>query len=239
MKFNSQTYLLLLAAASSPAAFGQPVATTSQDGEGSFTRLDNGPPTTNPGANTTNATGDEKAVEAAPAPKCISFTSDNPNWYYANTGVWGTTTGTFASTGGKICVTPDSDAGGAMFIGTKANPQGGNTKLECFFPTSGTANCDMSLVDGYSLSVTCTAGSQTIGGATDLWKTGKACVDSSETGQGICKNDQGYAPAPGDVTPFFQQGTTGGNNYCIWKNCGQDYFFPVSTAISCHVSGGQ
>ena len=95
----------------------------------------------------------------------------------------------------------------------------------------------MSLVDGYSLSVTCKAAHQTIGGSTDLWKTGKACVDKSEEGQGICKNDKGYAKKQKDVTAFFQQGIQNGNDYYIWVNCSQDKYFPVTSDISCHVSG--
>ena len=171
--------------------------------------------------------------------KCIEFTSDSSDWHYANTGNWGTKTGTFGSAGGKICVPRNDDAGGAMYVGTGASPGAGNTKLECFFPSSGSSNCDVSLVDGYSLSVTCSAGGQTIGGSTNFWNTGKKCTDTSMESEGICKNDQGYSAAQSDVSSFFQQAITGGNQYCIWVNCSQDYFFSASDDITCHVSGGK
>ena len=123
-----------------------------------------------------------------------------------------------------------------MFIGPDANPGPGSTKFECFFPTSGTANCDMSLVDGYSLSMTCTASGQTIGGAVDLWNQG-ACPDTSNIGQGICKNDNSYESAQSDVAQFFQPAVNNGNQYCIWVDCGQDYYFPITSSMSCHISG--
>lgn len=194
-----------------------------------------GAATDNPGTTVT----DEQKQAAAKSQKCITFTSDNPNWHYANTGVWGSATGTFGSGSKKICVPYNDGPGGAMFIGTTANPQGGNTKLECKFPSAGTANCDMSLVDGYSLSVTCKAGGKTIGGGLDLWKTGAKCVDTSLENQGMCKNDKGYAPNQGDVTQFFQKAIQNGNQYCIWVNCKQDYYFPVTADVTCHVNGGR
>ena len=125
-----------------------------------------------------------------------------------------------------------------MFIGTEANPSAGNTKLEIKFPTSGNAFGDVSLVDGYSLSVTCKAGSVTIGGPTNLFKTGKMCDDTSELERGICKNDQGYADTQDEVTDFFQTGVQDGNVYCIWKNCPVPAW-DVGDDISCHVSGGR
>lgn len=125
-----------------------------------------------------------------------------------------------------------------MFIGTEANPSAGNTKLEIFIPTSGTAYGDVSLVDGYSLSVTCKAGSVTIGGPKNLWKTGKTCYDTSLLGRGICKNDRGTAATQGEVTNFFQSGLKNGNAYCIWKNC-KVPAWDVGKDIKCHVSGGR
>lgn len=166
---------------------------------------------------------------------CIDFTSDNPNWGYVNSNPW-SGSGTFGSSK-RICVPTSNSAGGAMYIGPGTNPGPGSTKFECYFPTSGTANCDMSLVDGYSLSVTCKASGQTIGGAIDLWTGSNACPDTSNETNGICKNDHSYDAAQSDVAAFFQPAITGGNQYCIWVNCSQDYYFPVTSSMSCHVSG--
>lgn len=230
MKSTYQAYLLLLISATSPAALALPAA-SSEDAVASHTA--DGAPVINPGYDVSAA----EVADAAIAKKCITFTSDNPNWHYTNSAPW-SGSGTFGSTGGKICVPHSDSAGGAMYIGSEANPGPGSTKLECFFPSAGTANCDMSLGDGYSLSVKCDVpGHHSIGGNTNLWKTGKPCVDKSQEGRGICKNDKGYAPNQSDVTPFFQAGINNGNDYCIWVNCKQDYYFPVSADINCHVSG--
>ena len=180
-----------------------------------------------------------EAQSSAQSTKCMAFTSDNSNWRYANAGPWGQASGTFGSGTKTICVPQNDGAGGAMFIGTEANPGAGNTKLEIFLPTSGTAYGDVSLVDGYSLSVRCVSGSAVIGGSTNLWKTGKQCYDTSLLSRNICKNAQGYANAQKDVTNFFQQGVQNGNSFCIWKNCAQVPGFPVTNAISCHISGGR
>jgi hypothetical protein len=169
---------------------------------------------------------------------CIQFTSDDPTWGWAQAYPWGSSTGTFGSLpGGQMCVPTSNSAGGALFIGPSSNPGPGSTKLECFFPTSGQANCDVSLVDGYSLSVTCTAGDVTVGGPIDLWTTGTPCPDTSAISQGICKNDNSYDSDQSDVDAFFQPAITGGNEYCIWWACGQDYYFPVNSTVSCHISG--
>ena len=128
--------------------------------------------------------------------------------------------------------------GGAMFIGTKPNPGAGNTKLEIKFPISAPAYGDVSLVDGYSLSVKCTSGSTVIGGDRNLWKTGKTCYDRSLLQYDICKNDRGYAATQHDVTLFFQRGVDDGQKFCIWKNCPSPGW-PVNQDISCHVSGGR
>lgn len=235
MKF--QASILFLAAVLSPAVLALPASP--EDTEvveaDSAPHSDSGAAVVNPGV---DGTLSQEAAAAAPQ-KCISFTSTNSNWYYANAGVWGTGKGKFGTGTKRICVNRNNNAGGAMFIGTKENPSAGNTKLECYFPSSGQANCDVSLVDGYSLSVTCKAGGKTIGGSTNLWKTGQTCHSTSLLGQGICKNDRGNAPVQNDVTEFFQQGIKHGNHYCIWKNCKQDYFFDSNADITCHVSGGR
>ncbi|KAG6993872.1 hypothetical protein G7Y79_00050g086090 [Physcia stellaris] len=231
MKLTQQTSVLLLAAISSQSALALPVAEVSEGSTVTISHTDNGT-----AIFPINSTAPKPS---GPAPtKCMTFTFDNPDWYYANAGPWGTASGTFGSTGGKICVPENDSAGGAMFIGTEANPSGGNTKLEIFFPLSGDAYGDVSLVDGYSLSVTCQTGSVTIGGPTDLFKTGKTCEDTSLLDHGICKNDKGYADTQDEVTDFFQAGLQDGNAYCIWKNCAVPAW-DVTDDITCHVSGGQ
>ena len=166
---------------------------------------------------------------------CIQITSDNPQWTFATQPPWREISGQFGSlTNGQLCVNTDDEAGGAIFIGTTPNPSRGNTKLECFFPTSGMANCDLSLVDGYSLSVACETTEGTIGGSVDLWSDSTHCdhVDKSQ-----CINDKGYRSAEMDVDAFFQPAIQNGNSYCIWWACRQDLFFPVTQQLRCHVSG--
>ena len=132
-----------------------------------------------------------------------------------------------------------------MFVGSENiipnSTPGGNTKLECFFPTSGTGNCDMSLVDGYSLSMKCDLpGGKHVGGTQNLWHTGAPCQDKSMEKEGICKNDKAYVGTQGAVTEFFKKGIVNGNNYCTFVNCGQDPTFSQPSGgvnINCHVSG--
>ena len=231
MQLISSFSLLLLTAIGGRMALAQPVAGPESDTITVYHTPDG------TAIYPTNSSIDPKEF-AVQSTKCITFTSDNKNWHYANTGVWGTATGTFGSTGGRICVPQNNGPGGAMYIGTEAVPGPGNTKLEIKFPTSGTAYGDVSLVDGYSLSVKCTSGSVTIGGSKNLWKTGRTCYDTSLEGRGICKNDRGYAATQKDVTLFFQEGLQDGNAFCIWKNC-KTPGFPVTNGISCHVSGGR
>ena len=182
----------------------------------------------------------ESFVKAA-GYKCITFTSDNPNWVYRNDIPW-TGAGTFGHGKKTICVPRSNSAGGAMFIAPTWDTLPGSTKLECFFPTAGVANCDASLVDGYSLSVTCHVKNQrtpTIGGEVNLWKRGQSCPNQSQLGKGICKNDQGYASSETGVSNFFREATRHGNHYCIFVNCSQDYFFDTNEPMSCHISGGR
>lgn len=215
MKFTHQTYLSLLAVAGR-AAMAQ------HDGDSA--------PVVNPGFNGPVADAPDTVSQ-----QCITFTYDDGAWTYANAAPW-SGSGTWAKAPKTMCFPTDNSAGGAMFVGTEANPGGGNTKLECFFPTSGTANCDISLVDGYSVAMECTpSGYASVGGGTDLWATGEPCVDGSEEGETICLNAEGYAASQSDVTAFFQKGIQNGNNYCIWWACTQSVYFPVGTTLNCHV----
>ena len=121
-----------------------------------------------------------------------------------------------------------------MFLGTVANPGAGNTKLECYFPSgSGSPNCDVSLVDGYSVSVQCTLpGAATIGLANNLFSTGKCPVAITN---GFCKNTQGYSSSINDVDAFFQQAKS---TCYIWQLDGLDPTFSGPSTIKCTVSGG-
>lgn len=242
MKLSYQAYLLLITTALGRITLAQPLNNDDPNIPDGFGRDPDSAPHTANGAAITqpdNSTDDFKA--AAIQTKCVTFTSQSPNWRYRADGPWASVgTGSFSSGSKKLCFPTSDSAGGALFIGTEQTPGAGNTKLECFFPHSGTANCDASLVDGYSLSVECDIpGHHKVGGSKNLFKTGKPCVDGSQLGRGICKNDKGYAPSQNDVTPFFKQGLTDDNFYCIWKNCQQDYFFPVGADVTCHVSGGR
>ncbi|KAL9130895.1 MAG: hypothetical protein Q9217_001045 [Psora testacea] len=233
MKLAINKYAILLVAINGIATLGKPAGSRKNTLSTDIApHSANRAPVINP-----YYTDDAGEVAAAVgATKCISFTSDDPSWRYTNSAPW-SGSGTFG-TSTQICVPYSDSAGGAMYIGSEAEPGPGSTKLECFFPSAGTANCDISLVDGYSLSVQCDIPNyHTIGGSTDLWKTGQPCIDKNEIGRGICKNDQGYAANEMDVTPFFQAGINNGNFYCIWVNCAQDYYFPVNADIHCHVSG--
>ena len=182
-----------------------------------------------------NQHGKVHTVAAARSEKCITFTSDLDQWYYRNDYPWNGT-GPLGVGPTEICVPLDDGPGGAMFVGLNPYPAPGTTKLECYLPTHGYGNCDVSLVDGYSLSVNCSASGVYVGGNTDLWKQGNSC-DHPVPDQGVCKNDKGYAPAQANVTDFFQAAIVDGQEYCTWVNCGQDYYFPWDADITCHVSG--
>ena len=97
----------------------------------------------------------------------------------------------------------------------------------------------MSLVDGYSLSLLCNANGQsnTIGGGVNLYQTGIACPEQ----QGVnCRNDNGPRQdiTQDQIDAFFQPAVQNGNNYCIFANCAQDYYFNSADGITCTVSGG-
>ena len=129
----------------------------------------------------------------------------------------------------------DNAAGGAIFIGTEANPTGGNTKLECAFNRN-FPNCDISLVDGYSVSVACTApGGQTFGSGIDLWSQGSCPHVAGST----CKNTNSYAAAQSAVDAFFQPAWP---DYWIWVSGQSNSNNPPLTdvgTIKCTVSGGK
>ena len=130
-----------------------------------------------------------------------------------------------------------------MYLGTSANPTGGATKLECNFPvTLGSgpnpqANCDVSLVDGYSVSVACTGpGGEAFGSGTNYWTSGTPCPNVVGD---TCKNDHGYDASQDSVDPFFKQAYP---DYWIWVD-GQtnqnDPNYQTTGTVKCTVSGGK
>lgn len=158
MRSTYQGYLLLLAALISPTVLASPMDNVEREvGDDPGNDPDSAPHNENGAAilNPDFTVTDNQRANAAGNKKCFTFTSDNPNWSYALTGPWGSSKAKFGNGPKKICVPHNDNAGGAMYIGSEANPGPGNTKLECFIPSAGKGNCDMSLVDGYSLSVTC------------------------------------------------------------------------------------
>lgn len=165
---------------------------------------------------------------------CINFTTapGTPAWYWTNANPW---SGSGDASTASQCFAPNDGAGGAMFIGSSANPSAGNTKLECFFPTAGQGNCDVSLVDGYSLSVQCTLpGAATIGlnSTQNLWNNNDPCPGTVQ--DGFCKNPNGYTAAITDVGAFFQPAI---DTCYIWQYDGLDPTFDGPSTIDCTVSG--
>ena len=139
--------------------------------------------------------------------KCIdvTFQSDNPNWNYFFNGDWGSGSGNVGNLGTKtLC------GSGAMFVGEQTRAQGlgsaagGNTKLECTVTGDGKGDnvCDISVVDGYSLSMLCTGfGSGEIGGTQNLFDLG-TCPNKNPNGP-TCVNTGGHTNT---AAPFFKHG---------------------------------
>lgn len=133
-----------------------------------------------------------------------------------------------------MCLPRTNSFGGALFIGAHPILIANTTKLECFFPNSETANCDISLVDGFSLPLTYNMGSQSMGGDIDLWNTGTRCENESDKHLGVCTNTR-EINAEANVPDFFQPAIRDGNSYCIWTKCTQNPFFSIHNELKCHV----
>ena len=209
------------------------------------------PPSSSPAAPAPSspATGGGGSGQSGKGTICINFSGD---FYFANAGSWGTKSGQGAAAASQCFgMVP----GGAMFIcESECNASGDAapakyTKLECNFEGE-YPNCDISLVDGYSLPLECTipgAAPSKIGGLTDL-NTLTSCPTTG--GDNTCQNAQGYngggsATAP-PVSPFFLHANTNnpdqpgpGGNYCVWQTCSgpSDAFWNSATnpTISCQV----
>ena len=134
-------------------------------------------------------------------------------------------------------------ASGAIFVGTEANPSAGNTKLECtFVEGSGVSNCDVSLVDGYSVSVACTAPSNVkFGSSVDLWTDTQSGACPDVVGSTCVNVNGGTASGQSDIAQFFQPAAP---DDCIWHGCISGDNDPTLNAtvpglIKCTVSGGK
>lgn len=196
------------------------------------------------------ATGTSAATSANPSGGSqICFKFSGSSFYYQNAYSWGTGSG---PGGGTTQCFSSTAVGGAMFLASSPisgfGDTQGLTKLECTFGGQ-YQNCDISLVDGFSVPLQCQipGGSPpTIGGLTNLWTLGAPC--ESVNADGACNNAQGYAPTQSSVTQFFvnanwtnpQGQMPAGGNYCVWQNCSgpSDSFFTGTPTIPCQVGTG-
>ena len=205
MKSTYQS-LMLLALATPFAVLASPAAAPSSS-------VDSTADTSDDSINLSKIKSDELAASTpsderiAGDGKCISITfqSSNANWNYFFNGDWGSGTGTVGSLGTKsLC------GSGAMFVGEQTVGHGlgaasdGNTKLECTVTGDGKGDnvCDISVVDGYSLSMHCTGtGFGDIGGTQDLFSLA-TCPDTNPNGP-TCVNDGGHS---NNAAQFFKNG---------------------------------
>jgi len=173
------------------------------------------------------------------------------DFHFANAGSWGSKTGQGAAAASQCF---GEVTGGAMFICESECYASGDaapakyTKLECNFQ-GGYPNCDVSLVDGYSLPLECTIPGSSplkIGGLKDLASLG-GCPNPG--GDNTCANVHSYDPGSATfppVSPFFLNANTNdpnrfgpAGNYCVWQTCSgpSDSFWNASAnpTISCQV----
>lgn len=179
--------------------------------------------------------GSNDKVAALSAPKggkCIdiTFTSENPKWNYYFNGGWGMGSGNVGQLKTKsLC------GSGAMFVGQQTREQGlgsaagGNTKLECTVTGSGKRDsvCNVSVVDGYSLSMHCTGfGSGDIGGTKNLFDLGK-CPRKNPIGP-TCVNTRGHT---NNALQFFKNG----GKYWFQDNVFVGTTFQGTPKVTCHI----
>ena len=114
-------------------------------------------------------------------------------------------------------------------IGTGSNAGPGNTKLECNWPlpqdvgNAGAIQCDVSLVDGYSLNVQCQAGSAldpnsptSIGYPGNLNDNNPNACQAPDTTNGYCANKNGGTTSgQSGVDPYFDPAAS---TCYIWSN---------------------
>lgn len=238
---NSQTYNQPSSAAGGNPTGNQPIS------------QETGAPTgTGGGSGPGSATGSASAVvpsstgssECGPDEIRINWTGD---FHFLYQGGFGDAPGQGGAAASACWST--SVTGAAMFIcESECNAAGDAapakyTKFECTL-SSDYPNCDMSLVDGYSLPAQCSfqssAGYVSIGGLEDLWSTA-ACPQ--EGGDNTCNNIDGYSGSINDLSPFFANAQQNGNNYCNWQFCPglSDPAWDASTrpVIECQVGAGK
>ncbi|KAI9775586.1 MAG: hypothetical protein M1835_005752 [Candelina submexicana] len=200
--YQALSFLLALSASSTVLAAPAPASTdpSSDDSSINNSKLQ---------SDKLRASDDLKAapVAAASNGRCIdiTFTSTNPDWNYYFNGDWGLETGKVSQLKTRsLC------GSGAMFVGaqTKGNglgsAAGGNTKLECTVVGDGKPDnvCDVSVVDGYSLSMHCTGfGTGDIGGTRNLFDLGR-CPKVNNNGH-TCVNTNGHT---NNADQFFKNG---------------------------------
>ena len=207
------------------------------------------PPTPSPSPSSApSSSGPTGGTQSSAGQICVNFSGGD--FHFANAGSWGSKTGQGAGAASQCF---GMVSGGAMFIcESECNAAGDAapakyTKLECNFE-GGYPNCDISLVDGFSLPLECTipgASPEKIGGLVDL--TSLTPCPGGLQGDNTCPNTQGYAASEGQVSSFFQNanqpnagGSAGpGGNYCVWQTCSgpSDTFWNSASnpTISCQV----
>lgn len=189
--------------------------------------------------NTNPSTGTSGTLTSSSNQICINFSGNN-NFHWLNTGSWGSSSGSGTQSASQ-CFNLEPNAG--MFICESECQDSGDaatakyTKLECTFGGSW-QNCDISLVDGFSLPLECTipgAAPEKIGGLADL----DSLTSCPSTGDdGTCKNSNAYMANAGDVAQYFQNANGGsGGNYCVYQFCSasSDSFFSGTPTIECQV----
>ena len=115
-------------------------------------------------------------------------------------------------TGGRIAICENACIGGQYDDTAKY------TLFECTWDIANPnySNCDMSIVDGFSLPVKCSWGGQFIGGSEDL-NTLATCPTVAE--DQTCSNTGAYVSYDA-VTQYFKNGLDGvNNNYCNYQTC--------------------
>ena len=200
MKLTIQT-VTLLALATPLAVFAAPAGTDTDSAED--TSINNSKVlsdqlSASEPADTSRIAANSKCID-------ITFESSNPNWNYKFNGDWGLGAGKVGSLGTKsLC------GSGAMFVGAQTTSNGlgsaagGNTKLECTVKGDGKKDnvCNVSLVDGYSLSMHCTGnGFGDIGGYKNLFDLG-SCPKVNGNGH-TCVNTGGHTNR---AAQFFKNG---------------------------------
>jgi len=215
------------------------------------------PPPPASAAASSAAAGPSGKLQSSDSQICVNFFG-NPDFHFLNAGNWSTNSGSNSGYGpeqASQCF--DLKPDGALFVcenecqGSADSATAKYTKLECSFGVA-QPNCDISLVDGFSLPLECTIpGSkpEKIGGTKDLSEFNDCPSPGDDN---TCKNSNSYHDAS-SVPPYFQDANvpymapndntdpttlSKGGNYCIWQTCSgpSDSFWPSGNpTIECEV----